>query len=80
LVPFGCFEIALLQDGSLSKNIDFATNIEIPTVNNLSMVLLLTRVDLFHIIFGVLDDDLMRLTVKLVNNRDLVPLSIFYPP
>ena len=70
----------MLKNGSFTKNIDFATNIKVPTVYNLSMILLLPRVDLFNIVLGVLNDNFMRLAVELVNDGDLVSLPVFYPP
>ena len=44
------------------------------------MVLLLSRVYFLDVVFGILDNDFMRLAIKSKNDRNLVPLSVFNPP
>ena len=68
LIPFGCFEIALLEDGSLAEDVHLAPNVKIPAVHDLSMVLLLARVYFLHVVFCIFDDDLVRLAIQPKNN------------
>ena len=80
LVPLGRLEIALLQDGRLAKHVYFATNVQIPAVDDLAVVLLLARVNVLHIVFCVFDDDLVGLPIQSEDNRNLVAFAIFNPP
>ena len=80
MVPFCGFEVALFQNGGFAENVYFATNIEVPAVDYLAVVLFFTRVYFFDVIFGIFDNYFMRLTVKFINYRDLISLPIFNPP
>ena len=80
LVPLSSLQIALLQNSGLTEYIDLATNIHVPTVNNLAMILFLAWIDFLYIVLGVLNDDFMRLAVEFIDYGDLVSLPIFYPP
>jgi len=70
----------LLEDGCLSKDVHLAAYEEVPAVDDLAVVFLLARVNLFDVIFGILDYDLVRFPIELVNDGYLIPLPIFYPP
>jgi hypothetical protein len=80
LVPFRRLEVTLLEDGCLAKDVDLAAHEEVPAVDDLAVVFLLARVNLFDVIFGVLDYDLVWFPIELINDGDLIPLPVFYPP
>lgn len=70
----------MLQYGALAEDINLASNVHVPAADNSSLVLLLARVDFLDIVFGVLDDDFVRLIVQSVDDADLVSLFVLHPP
>ena len=53
---------------------------EVPTVDDLALTLAFTRVDFLYVVLGVLDYNLVRLSIKPVNDCYLVALSVLNPP
>ena len=80
MIPLGSFQITLFEDGCLAEYIYFASYVEIPAVDDLPMIFLLTRVDLFDVVLGVFDNNLMGLPIEFVNNSYLISLSVLNPP
>ena len=70
----------MLEDGWFPKDIDIAANIHVPAVDDLALLLLFAGVDLFDIVFGIFDNDLMGVSVESVNHRNLVSLPVLDPP
>ena len=70
----------MLQDSSLTKNVNFAPDVEIPAVDDLPMVFLFARVNLLDVVLGVLNNDLVRLAIEFVDNSYLISLSVLDPP
>ena len=80
LIPFGSFEITLLQDCSFSENVNIASYVEIPAINNLTLVLFVSRINFLNIVLSIFDYDLVRLSIKSIDDRYLVSFSVFNPP
>ena len=80
LVPFCRFEVALFENCAFSENVDVAADVQVPAADDFSCMFLFSWVDFFYVVFGVFNDNFMRLPVKSINNWDLVSFSIFNPP
>jgi len=77
LVPLSSFQITLFENSCLSEYIYFATYVKIPAVNHLTMISLLSWVNLLDIVLCVLNYDLVRLSIKSKYNCYLISLSVF---
>ena len=64
LIPLSGFEVTLLKNGRLAEDVYVATDVEVPTVDYLTLLLLLARVDLLHVVLGIFDYDFVRLSVQ----------------
>lgn len=78
-VPLRRLEICLLQYSCFAKDVDTSADIQIPACELLCVALVCT-VQLFHVVLGVLDDDLVRLAIKSEYNDNIVFLAVFSPP
>jgi len=80
LVPFGCLEVALLQNCTFSKDIDVAADVQVPAADHFAVALLFSGVDLLDVVLGVFNYNLVRLSIQPVYNCNLVAFSVFNPP
>ena len=80
MVPLGCFQVALFQNSGFAEDVDLAVDVEVPAVDDLTVVLLLPRVDFLDVVLGVLDYDFVWLAVQSEYHRNLVPFTVLNPP
>lgn len=80
LVPLGRLQVALLEDGGLAENVNLAADVQVPAVDYHAVVLLLARINFLHVVLGVFDDDLVRLSVQSVDDAYLITLASLDPP
>jgi len=79
LIPLGRFQIGLFQYCSLAEDVNGGANVQIPA-RQLSCVSFVGTVEFFHIVLGVLDNNLVRLSIKTEYDDNIVFLAVFDPP
>jgi hypothetical protein len=72
-------EVALLELNGLAENVNLSAYEEVPS-SKLLIVSFVRRIELFHEILCIFDNNLVGLTVQTILNVDEVLLADLYPP